>query len=125
MDLRPGSMKKNCCLARTGSCLANGGNLGILAQPRYIIVCPDLSGCRWRSLPHDYPKWSLVYYYFTQWHYRGVFAEAYEALHRAERVRQGRDPHPSAGILDSQSVKTSAVARGDRGYDAGKKGEGA
>jgi len=81
-------------------------------------------GCRWRSLPHDYPKWPLVYYYFTLWHQRGVFAEVYAALHRAERERQGRDPHPSAGILDSQSVKTSAVARGACGYDAGKKGEG-
>jgi len=82
-------------------------------------------GCRWRSLPHDYPDWRLVYFYFHHWHQRGVFAQAYEALHRAERVRQERDPHPSAGILDSQSVKTSAVARGACGYDAGKKGEGA
>lgn len=81
-------------------------------------------GCRWRSLPHDYPPWSLVYFYFRLWHQRGIFAQAYEVLHREERVRQGRDPHPSAGILDSQSVKTSAVARGACGYDAGKKGEG-
>jgi transposase len=82
-------------------------------------------GCRWRSLPHDYPDWRLVYFYFTLWSQRGVFAEVYEALHRAERERQGRDPHPSAGVLDSQSVKTSAVARETCGYDAGKKGEGA
>ena len=82
-------------------------------------------GCRWRSLPHDYPDWRLVYAYFHLWHQRGVFAQAYEALHRAEREREGREPHPSAGILDSQSVKTSAVARGTCGYDAGKKGEGA
>lgn len=81
-------------------------------------------GCRWRSLPHDYPDWRLVYAYFALWHHRGVFAQAYEALHRAERTRHGREPHPSAGILDSQSVKTSAVARGACGYDAGKKGEG-
>lgn len=81
-------------------------------------------GCRWRSLPHDYPDWRLVYFYFRHWHQRGVFAQVYEALHRVERERQGRDPHPSAGILDSQSVKTSAVARGACGYDAAKKGEG-
>jgi len=81
-------------------------------------------GCRWRSLPHDYPDWQLVYGYFRLWQQQGVFAHVYETLHRAERERQGRDPHPSAGILDSQSVKTSAVARGACGYDAGKKGEG-
>ena len=81
-------------------------------------------GCRWRSLPHDYPDWQTVYGYFRLWHQQGVFAQVYEALHRAERKRHGRDPHPSAGILDSQSVKTSAVARGECGYDAGKKSEG-
>ena len=81
-------------------------------------------GCRWRSLPHDYPDWRLVYAYFSLWHHRGVFAQVYEALHRNERERHGREPHPSAGIMDSQSVKTSAVARGACGYDAGKKGEG-
>ena len=82
-------------------------------------------GCRWRSLPRNYPDWRLVYAYFHLWHQRGVFAQVYESLHRAERNRQGRDPQPSAGILDSQSVKTSAVAREACGYDAGKKSEGA
>lgn len=82
-------------------------------------------GCRWRSLPHDYPDWRLVYAYFRLWRDRGVFAAVYEALHRAERERQGRNPHPTAGSLDSQSVKTSMNARGACGYDVGKKGEGA
>ena len=82
-------------------------------------------GCRWRSLPRDYPDWRLVYAYFRLWHERGVFAQVYGALHREERARQGRDPDPSAGVIDSQSVKTTAVARDACGYDAGKKGEGA
>jgi putative transposase len=82
-------------------------------------------GCRWRSLPHEYPNWRTVNDCFRRWQQNGLLQQVYEELHRAERVRQGRTPQPTAGALDSQSVKTGACAREDNGYDAGKKNQGA
>src|SRR5215831_5518793 len=79
------------------------------------------SGCPWRLLPHDLPNWSTVYLYFRQWKRAGIWEQVNAALRRDVRVRLGRDPEPSAAILDSQSVKTSAVRGDERGYDGGKK----
>ncbi len=65
------------------------------------------NGCSWRSLPHDLPPWSLVYYYFWHWQQDGTWQQAHDALRAKERQRQGRDPHPSGAVLDSQSVRTT------------------
>ncbi len=65
------------------------------------------SGCQWRMLPHDLPPWSTVQYYFRNWSNDGVWERVAQALRRRERVRQSREPEPSAGIIDSQSVKTT------------------
>jgi putative transposase len=79
------------------------------------------SGCPWRLMPHDLPNWSTVYLYFREWKQAGIWEQVNAALRRAVRVSLGRDPEPSAAILDSQSIKSSAVRGDKRGYDGGKK----
>ncbi len=64
-------------------------------------------GCRWRALPHDFPPWSTVYGYFWHWRRDGTWRTIHDALREQARVAAGREPTPSAAILDSQSVKTT------------------
>lgn len=84
-----------------------------------------LNGIKWRDLPEKYPPWQTVYYYFRAWRENGLLECLSQELAGDYRQLPGKDRSPSVGILDSQSVKCTAVSgQSDTGYDAGKKIKG-
>jgi putative transposase len=82
----------------------------------YLVV----SGIQWRMMPKDYPKWQSVYYYFSIWRDDGIWQRMHDTLRAEVRTKEGRHKHPTAGSLDSQSVKTGINPNGVRGFDGGK-----
>ncbi len=86
----------------------------------YVLV----EGVRWRALPGDFPVWQTVYTYFRNWRKDGTWLKIHDSLREWTRIEQERHPSPSEAIIDSQSVKSTAMVHEAVGYDAGKKIKG-
>ena len=81
------------------------------------------TGCQWRNLPTHFAPWGTVYHYFRLWKRNGLWVTIHTQLREQARQLEGRKPHASAAIIDSQSVKSTETSD-ERGYDAGKKVNG-
>src|SRR4029453_4684975 len=88
---------------------------GVVNAIRYLAR----SGCGWRMLPKDFPSWQTVYWWFRRFVRRLLFRTIHNVALMVDRERVGREASPSAGVLDSQSIKAPAAKK--RGFDAGKK----
>ena len=95
-------------------------SLRVIVNAIFYVV---KTGCQWRMLPTDFPLWQSVYYYFRKWRREGLLERLHEELHRHLRQQQNRNPSPSLGIIDAQSVPTTMLG-GVRGFDGNKKVKG-
>ena len=107
--------------ARKTTCPRKYDLYDIFCAIQYIVK----EGCTWRGLPHDYPKWRIVYRYFQMWGKetetgKSLFEQAMNELVMSERIIDGRKVQTSMVIVDSKSVKNTDTAE-EKGYDAGKK----
>ena len=80
------------------------------------------TGVQWNMLPQDFPPKSTVFYYFQKWNYDGTWEKAMYLLNRLTRVKAGRDPEPTLGIIDSKSVQAANKCE-EKGIDGGKKNQ--
>jgi putative transposase len=112
-------IKKEVPKARRGGRKRSVDIRAILNAIFYVLD----NGTKWRSLPHDFPKWETVYWYFNQWNKDGTFEKIHRKLRKITRITAGKKPNETVGIIDSQSVKTTEEAE-SKGYDAGKKNKG-
>jgi transposase len=89
----------------------------ILDAIRYLVD----NGVKWRAMPSDFPPWDRVYAFFRRWRDHLLIREFHDRLRAQIRQKAGRDAEPTAGVIDSQSVKADAVVGADsRGFDGGK-----
>ncbi len=92
-----------------------------LRQVFNAILYVTRTGVQWRNLSETrFPKWSAIYYYFDKWKSNGTFNKINLALNQLERVLIGRQPWPSLGLVDSQSVKLTPMIGNSRGIDGNK-----
>ncbi len=87
--------------------LKRGGSPAVYDRRETVdaILYLNDSGCKWRSLPSDFPPWKTVYRYFATWCDDGTLDQAHDALRKAVREHEGRNQEPTAAIIDAQSVK--------------------
>ena len=81
------------------------------------------AGCQWRMVPHDLAPWWVAYRWYRSWAADGTWDRIHDQLRAQVRVAAGRDPDPSAAVLDAQSIKSSEGGEA-RGFDMGKKTTG-
>jgi putative transposase len=106
-----------------------GGRGRPTVHPRRVIADAILyvirTGCAWRYLPSDFPPWRTVYGYFAAWRDDGTLARLHDVLRTQVRAAAGRDPEPTAAVIDSQSVRAAdTVPSATRGWDNAKKVNG-
>ena len=82
------------------------------------------AGASWRMMPHDLPPWHTVYQQTERWLNAGVFEAIVHDLRRLLRLAAGRDPEPTAAILDGRTLQSSPESGGRAGYDGHKKRKG-
>ena len=114
-------------LIPTGQPGQRGGRPPVHARRDIVDAIRYLAhnGCVWRALPADFPPWQTVYDYHARWSADGTVNRIHNTLREQVRAAAGRNPEPSAAIIDSQSIRAAeTVARTSRGYDAGKKVNG-
>ena len=81
-------------------------------------------GIQWAMLPKDFPPEGTVYWYFAQWKRDGTIEKIHDKLRKIVRITEEKKAEPTAGVIDSQSAKTTEEAREIKGFDAGKKDKG-
>ena len=96
-------LKKHIPAAKKGGRPRSSDMRAVLNALFYIAR----TGCGWRYLPHEYPKWQTVYTYFRGWQRDGTWERLNDVLREQLRTKAGREAQPSAGSIDSQSVKTT------------------
>lgn len=95
------------------------GDRAVLDAIFYVLR----AGCQWRMVPHDLVPWWVAYRWYRTWAADGTWDTVHDRLRAQVRVAAGRDPQPSAAVLDAQSIKSSEGGEA-RGFDAGKKTTG-
>src|SRR5918999_2061925 len=104
-DAKPGGRRRELCMR----------------QVLNAIFYVTRGGIQWRMLPREYPQWKSVYHYFRQWRLSGVGVRIHDHLRAKMREQEDRHKHPTAGCMDSQSMKTTDVGGPERGFDSGKR----